>query len=52
MSVTVIVPLHFKTIQDIENYFELVHIETQELTSTGFKTATAARIAEPMNPIT
>ena len=25
------VPLHFKTIQDIENYFELVHIETQEL---------------------
>lgn len=32
------VPLHFKTIQDIENYFELVHIETQELTSTGFKT--------------
>lgn len=33
------VPLHFKTIQDIENYFELVHIETQELTSTGFKTA-------------
>lgn len=31
------VPLHFKTIQDIENYFELVHIETQELTSTGFK---------------
>lgn len=33
------VPLHFKTIQDIENYFELVHIETQELTATGFKTA-------------
>lgn len=32
-------PLHFKTIQDIEKYFELVHIETQELTSTGFKTA-------------
>lgn len=27
------VPLHFKTIQDIENYFELVHIETQELTA-------------------
>lgn len=25
------VPLHFKTIQDIKNYFELVHIETQEL---------------------
>lgn len=33
------VPLHFKTIQDIKDYFELVHIETQELTSTGFKTA-------------
>lgn len=32
------VPLHFKTIQDIENYFELVHIETQELTANGFKT--------------
>lgn len=29
------VPLHFKTIQDIKDYFELVHIETQELTSTG-----------------
>lgn len=27
------VPLHFKTIQDIKDYFELVHIETQELTS-------------------
>lgn len=26
-------PLHFKTIQDIENYFELVRIETQELTA-------------------
>lgn len=25
------VPLHFKTIQDIENYFELVHIETHNL---------------------
>lgn len=24
------VPLHFKTIQDIKDYFELVHIETQE----------------------
>lgn len=31
------VPLHFKTIQDIEDFFELVHIETQELT---FKTST------------
>lgn len=27
------VPLHFKTIQDIKDYFELVHIETQELTA-------------------
>lgn len=25
------VPLHFKTIQDIENYFELVHIGTHNL---------------------
>lgn len=33
------VPLHFKTIQDIEDYFELVHVETQKLTATGFKTA-------------
>lgn len=33
------VPLHFKTIQDIKDYFELVHIETQELTANGFKTA-------------
>lgn len=31
------VPLHFKTIQDIKDYFE--HIETQELTANGFKTA-------------
>lgn len=29
------VPLHFKTIQDIKNYFELVHIETQELTASN-----------------
>lgn len=28
------VPLHFKTIQDIKDYFELVHIETQELMKT------------------
>lgn len=34
------VSLHFKTIQDIKDYFELVHIETQELTANGgFKTA-------------
>lgn len=31
--------IHFKSIQDIEDYFEIVHIETQELTSIGFKTA-------------
>lgn len=28
---------HFKSIEDIENYFDIVSIETQELTSTGFK---------------
>lgn len=31
--------LQFKTIKGINNYFESVIIETQELTSTGFKTA-------------
>lgn len=31
--------LQFKTIKGIKNYFESVIIETQELTSTGFKTA-------------
>jgi hypothetical protein len=31
--------LQFKTIKAIKNYFESVIIETQELTSTGFKTA-------------
>ena len=31
--------LQFKSLQDIEEYFEIVHIETQELTSIGFKTA-------------
>lgn len=30
---------HFKSIEDIENYFDIVSIETQELTPTGFKTA-------------
>lgn len=30
---------HFKPIEDIENYFDIVSIETQELTSIGFKTA-------------
>lgn len=30
---------HFKSIEDIENYFDIVTIETQELTSNGFKTA-------------
>lgn len=31
--------IHFKSLQDIEDYFEIVHIETQELTSIKFKTA-------------
>lgn len=31
--------LHFKTMKGIKNYFEHVTIETQELTSIGFKTA-------------
>lgn len=31
--------LHFKTMKGIKNYFDSVTIETQELTSTGFKTA-------------
>lgn len=30
--------LHFKTMKGIKNYFDSVTIETQELTSTGFKT--------------
>lgn len=30
--------LQFKTMKGIKNYFEHVTIETQELTSTGFKT--------------
>lgn len=30
--------LQFKTMKGIKNYFEHVIIETQELTSTGFKT--------------
>lgn len=29
--------LHFKSMKGIKNYFEYVTIETQELTSTGFK---------------
>lgn len=29
--------LQFKTIKGIKNYFDSVTIETQELTSTGFK---------------
>lgn len=44
------VPLHFKTIQDIENYFELVHIETQELTANGFKTAILKELMKTTNP--
>lgn len=31
--------LQFYSLQGIKEYFEIVHIETQELTSTGFKTA-------------
>ena len=31
--------LQFKTIKGIKNYFDSITIETQELTSTGFKTA-------------
>lgn len=31
--------LQFYSLQGIKNYFEIVHIETQELTSIGFKTA-------------
>lgn len=29
--------LQFKTIKGIKNYFEIVHIETQELIPIGFK---------------
>lgn len=39
LTITTLVIIEGSYIQDIENYFELVHIETQELTSTGFKTA-------------
>lgn len=47
------VPLHFKTIQDIKNYFELVHIETQELTANGFKTITKTiKTTDPSSRIT
>ena len=38
------VPLHFRTIQDIKDYFELVHIETQKLTVNGPKTATLKKL--------
>lgn len=31
--------LHFYSLQGIKEYFEIVHIQTQELTPTGFKTA-------------
>ena len=30
--------IHFKSVQDIEDYFEIVHIETQELTLEKFST--------------
>ena len=31
--------LQFYSLQGIKEYFEIVHIETQELTSIGFRTA-------------
>lgn len=31
--------LQFYSLQGIKEYFEIVHIQTQELTPTGFKTA-------------
>lgn len=31
--------LQFYSLQGIKEYFEIVHIETQELTPSGFKTA-------------
>lgn len=31
--------LQFNSLQGIKGYFEIVHVEIQELTSTGFKTA-------------
>lgn len=31
--------LQFYSLQGIKEYFEIVHIQTQELTSIGFKTA-------------
>lgn len=31
--------LQFYSLQGIKEYFEIVHIETQELTSIGFQTA-------------
>ena len=31
--------LQFYSLRGIKEYFEIVHIETQELTSIGFKTA-------------
>jgi hypothetical protein len=31
--------LQFYSLQGIKEYFEIIHIETQELTPTGFKTA-------------
>lgn len=33
------IPVRFKSIEDIRKDFDHVTIETQELTSTGFKTA-------------
>lgn len=39
LTITTLVIVEGSYIQDIKNYFELVHIETQELTANGFKTA-------------
>lgn len=39
LTITTLVIVEGSYIQGMENYFELVHIETQELTANGFKTA-------------
>lgn len=35
LTITTLVIIEGSYIQDIENYFELVYIETQELTANG-----------------
>lgn len=43
--------LQFYSLQGIKEYFEIVHIQTQELTSIGFKTAIFEKeIQEPSIP--